>query len=109
MSVSIKNQSAEGTGGLGIIRGNNEEKLSRDSNVEFANLHCNNKNKKKIIIKSCDSRDSNPGYMGSKFTKISTTLWRPMQITDKNNQLCNPHQRKSNALGKHSVAAKSMP
>ena len=32
--------------------------------------------------KNCDSRDLNPGYMGSK----STTLWRPMQITDKNNQ-----------------------
>ena len=25
-----------------------------------------------IIINSCDSRDSNPGYMGSKSTKIST-------------------------------------
>ena len=40
---------------------------------------------KKNIKKSCDSRDLNPGYMGSKFTKISTKLWRPMQITDKNN------------------------
>ena len=36
--------------------------------------------------KSCDSRDSNPGYMGSKSTKISTTLWKPMHISDKNNQ-----------------------
>ena len=26
------------------------------------------------------------GYMGSKSTKISTTLWRPMQFSDKNNQ-----------------------
>ena len=57
------------------------KKLSRDSNVEFANLYCsNNKNKIKKIIKnnSCDSRDSNPEYMGSKSAKISTTLWRPM-------------------------------
>ena len=50
--------------------------------------------------------------MGSKSTKTSTKLWRPMQHTDKNNQyiytkvinrivgkMCNP--RKSNALGKH--------
>ena len=36
--------------------------------------------------KSCDFRESNPGYMGLKFTKISTTLWRPMHSTDKNNQ-----------------------
>ena len=33
------------------------------------------KHKKKIIIiNSCDFRDSNPGYTGSKSTKISTTL-----------------------------------
>ena len=38
------NQSAEGTGGLGTIRGN---KVG-DSNVEFANLHCNNNDKKNI-------------------------------------------------------------
>ena len=68
--------------------------------------------KKNMKKKSCDSRDLNPGYMGSKSTKISTTLWRPMQITHKNNlymlnynrivgKMCNPHQRKSNALGKH--------
>ena len=47
------------------------------------------KHKKKIKnkkIKKCDSRDSNPGYMGSKSTKISTTLWRPVHNTDKNNQ-----------------------
>ena len=45
-----------------------------------------NKNKKKIQKKkkkkSCDSRDLKPGYMGSKSTKISTTPWRPMHITD---------------------------
>ena len=42
-----------------------------------------------VIIKTkkkCDSRDSNPGYMDSKSTKISTMLRRPMHITDKNNQ-----------------------
>ena len=36
-----------------------------------------------IIINSCDSRDSNPGYMGSKSTKISSTLWRPMHFVEK--------------------------
>ena len=43
------NQSAEGAGGLGIIRGNKvgESNLSRNSNVEFANLHYNNDQKKK--------------------------------------------------------------
>ena len=45
-----------------------------------------NKNKRKIKKKSRDSRVSNPGYMGSKSTKISTTLWRPIQFADKNNQ-----------------------
>ena len=42
---------------------------------------------KKYIKKkhSCDSRVLNPEDMGSKRTKKSTTLWRPMQITDKNN------------------------
>ena len=45
------------------------------------------KKHKKINKKqSCDSRDLNPGYMGSKSTKISTTLWRPMHFVDKNNQ-----------------------
>ena len=47
------------------------------------------KHKKKIIIikkNPCDIRDMNPVYMGSKSTKKSTTLWRPMQFTDKNNQ-----------------------
>ena len=40
--------------------------------------------KKKNIKKLCDVyRDSNPGYMGSKATKVSTTLLRPMQFTDK--------------------------
>ena len=42
--------------------------------------------KKKKKKKSCDFRDSNPGYMDSKSTKISTTLRRSMHITDKNNQ-----------------------
>ena len=40
-----ENQSAEGAGGLGIIRVIKKENLSRDSNVEFANLHCNNNDK----------------------------------------------------------------
>ena len=68
------------------------------------NLHCNNSGKKKII---CHYRDSNPGYMGSKSTEVSSTLWRPMEFIDKNNicsrvgKMCNPHPRKSNALGKH--------
>ena len=44
------------------------------------------KNKKNNKENSCDSRDLNPGYMGAKSTKIFTTLWRPMQFTDKNNQ-----------------------
>ena len=43
--------------------------------------HCNN-NDKKI----CGYRDSNPGYMDSKFTVVSTMLWRPMELIDKNNQ-----------------------
>ena len=48
--------------------------------------------KKKIIKKksekkkSCDFGDLNPGYIGSNSAKVSTTLWRPMQLTDKNNQ-----------------------
>ena len=42
------------------------------------NLHCSNNDKKK--------QHKNPGYMSSKSTKVSTTLWRPMQFTDKNNQ-----------------------
>ena len=54
------------------------------------NLHCNNNDKikhKKIIKKElCDYLDSNPGYIGSKSSKGSTTLWRPMQLPDKNNQ-----------------------
>ena len=69
--------------------------------------------------KKCESRDSNLGYMGSKSTMISTTLLRPMHIRDKIiyakvinrivGKMCNPHQRKTNAMGNHSVAAKSMP
>ena len=31
-------------------------------------------------------RDSNSGSMGSKSIDVSTTLWRPMELTDKNNQ-----------------------
>ena len=34
--------------------------------------------------KLCDYRDSNPGSMGSKSTEVSTTLPRPMELTDKN-------------------------
>ena len=43
--------------------------------------------KKKKKKESCHSRDSNTGYMGSKSTKISTALWKPMkyEISDKNN------------------------
>ena len=42
------NQSAEGAGGLGIIRSNKVGEIEyRDSNVEFANLRCNNNDKKK--------------------------------------------------------------
>ena len=50
------------------------------------NLHSNNNDKKNIYIKkskmkrnSCDSSDSNPGYMGSKSTKIFTTLRYPLR------------------------------
>ena len=53
------------------------------------NLHCNNNDKKKNIKKKkkkCDYRDSNTGYMGSKATKVSNTLWRQTHFTDKNNQ-----------------------
>ena len=42
--------------------------------------------KKKKKKKSCDSQDSNPGHMSPKSTRISSVLWRPMHITDKNNQ-----------------------
>ena len=72
------------------------------------------KNIKKKKKKICDYRDSNPGYMGSKATKVSTTLWRSIQFTDKKSiyakvinrrvgKMCNPHPhpRKSNALSKH--------
>ena len=38
-------------------------------------------NKKKL----CNCRDSNPGYMGSKSTRVSTTLWRSMNLIGKNN------------------------
>ena len=45
------------------------------------NSHCNNNDKKK-----CGHRDSNPVYMDSKSTVVSTTLWRQMKLIDKNNQ-----------------------
>ena len=45
------------------------------------NLQCNKNDKKK----SRDYRDLNPGSMGSKSTEVSTTLWRPMTVIDKNN------------------------
>ena len=44
------------------------------------------KKKETNIKKLCNYPDSNPGYMGSKFTEVSTTLRRPMELTDKNNQ-----------------------
>ena len=61
------------------------------------NLHCNNNDKKKKTRTQNNMRlpgfepgihgfISNPGCMGSKSTKVSTTLWRPMQFTDKNDQ-----------------------
>ena len=51
------------------------------------NSHCHNNDKKKINKKKiCGHRDSNPGYMDSKTTVVSTTLWRPMELIDKNNQ-----------------------
>ena len=51
------------------------------------NLHCNKngKKKKKKKKKICDYRNSNPGSMGLKTTEVSSTLWRPMELTDKNN------------------------
>ena len=52
------------------------------------NLHCNNNDKKKNNKKTCDYRDSNQGFMGSKSTEVTTTLWRSMELTVKNNQLC---------------------
>ena len=49
--------------------------------------------------------------MGSKSTRVSTTLWRPMNLPIKIiyakvlnrrvGKMCDPHPRKSNALGKH--------
>ena len=53
------------------------------------NLNRNNndrKTKKKNNKKNHAMANLNPGYMVSKSTKISTTLWRPMQFSDKNNQ-----------------------
>ena len=51
------------------------------------NSHCNKngKKKKKKEKKICDYRDPNPGSMGSKSTKVSTTLWRLMELSNKNN------------------------
>ena len=57
------------------------------------NSHCNNNDqkrqiapKKKNLEKVCVPRDSNPGYIDSKTTVVSTTLWRPRALIDKNNQ-----------------------
>ena len=55
------------------------------------NLHCDDNDKtkqnKKNIKKLCGHRDSNPGYMpDSKTTVVSTTLWSPMALLDKNNE-----------------------
>ena len=59
------------------------------------NSHCNNNDKKDIKKKKKKKekklgghRDSNPGYMDSKTTVVSTTLWRPMEFK-KNNQYIN--------------------
>ena len=49
------------------------------------NSHCNN-NDKKHKKDLCGHRDSNPRYMDSKTTVVSTTLWRPMILIDINNQ-----------------------
>ena len=54
-------------------------------------LKNNNKNKKLKKKKKKKKKIMrfprfDPGYIGSKSTKISTTLWWQMQITDKNNQ-----------------------
>ena len=43
------------------------------------NLHCNKNGKNKQKKKKKKS-------MGSKSTEVSTTLWRPMELTDKNNK-----------------------
>ena len=44
------------------------------------------KHKKKNNKKNHATANLNPGYMVSKSTKISTTLWSPMHFLDKNNQ-----------------------
>ena len=80
--------------------------MSRDSNVEFANLLCNNndkkhkkknklkkksknqKKKKNHAITEIRTRDSNPGHMGSKSTHISTTPRRPMRLLIKIINIC---------------------
>ena len=61
-------------------------------NLQICTVIIMTKKKHKNIIKknnkenSCDSRDSNPGSVGSKFIKISTTVCRLMQFIDRNNQ-----------------------
>ena len=52
-------------------------------NLQICTVIIMTKNIKKI---HAIHRDSNPGYTDSKSTKISATLWRPMQFSDKNNQ-----------------------
>ena len=49
------------------------------------NSHSINNDKKNKIKKICGQLDSNPGYMDSKTTVVSTTLWRPMELIDKYN------------------------
>ena len=68
------------------------------------NLHCNtcnNDKKKNIKKKKCNYRDSNPGYMDSKSTEASTTLWRPIKnnqymqkkvINRRVGKMCNAHR-----------------
>ena len=76
------------------------------------NLHCNKNGKtkkkkkkkkktnriKKKNKKICNYRDSNPQNMGSKSTEVSTTLCRPMELTDKNNLYMPEEYQETNAV-----------
>ena len=51
------------------------------------NLHCNNNDKKKKHKKNNNNKkNQKKKKKKSKSTKLSTTLWRPLQFTAKNNQ-----------------------
>ena len=59
------------------------------------NLHCNNNDKKhknnnnnNNIKRIMRLSRFEPGYMGSKSTKVSTTLWMPMQFPIKIINIC---------------------